>query len=35
LGKPAEIAALTAFLAREEAGFITGQMIGANGGAET
>jgi len=35
LGKPEEIAALTAFLASEEAGFITGQMIGANGGAET
>lgn len=35
LGKPEEIAALTAFLASEDSGFITGQMIGANGGAET
>jgi 3-oxoacyl-[acyl-carrier protein] reductase len=35
LGKPEEIAAVTAFLASEEGGFISGQMIGANGGAET
>jgi 3-oxoacyl-[acyl-carrier protein] reductase len=35
LGKPEEIAAVVAFLASEESGFITGQMIGANGGAET
>ena len=35
LGKPEEIGALAAFLASDEAGFITGQMIGANGGAET
>lgn len=33
LGKPEEIAALIAFLASEEAGFITGQIIGADGGA--
>jgi 3-oxoacyl-[acyl-carrier protein] reductase len=35
LGKPEEIAALVAFLASEEGGFISGQMIGANGAAET
>ena len=33
LGKPEEIAALIAFLASDAAGFITGQIIGADGGA--
>lgn len=33
LGSPGEIAALIAFLASDEAGFITGQIIGADGGA--
>ena len=35
LGKPGEIAGAVAFLASEEGGFVTGQMIGVNGGAET
>lgn len=35
LGEPREIAGLVAFLASEEGGFINGQMIGVNGGAET
>lgn len=32
LGTPADIAAVIAFLASEDAGFVTGQVIGANGG---
>ena len=32
LGTPADVAAVSAFLASEEAGFVTGQVIGANGG---
>jgi 3-oxoacyl-[acyl-carrier protein] reductase len=32
LGRPEEVAALAAFLARDEAGYITGQVIGINGG---
>ncbi len=32
LGKPEEVAALVSFLASDEAGFITGQMIGVDGG---
>lgn len=32
LGRPEEVAALAAFLASEEAGFITGQCIGIDGG---
>jgi 3-oxoacyl-[acyl-carrier protein] reductase len=35
LGRTEEIAALAAFLASDEGGFISGQMIGANGAAET
>lgn len=35
LGRAAEIAGMVAFLASEEAGFVSGQMIGVNGGAET
>ena len=35
LGKTEEIAALAEFLASEDGGFISGQMIGANGAAET
>jgi NAD(P)-dependent dehydrogenase (short-subunit alcohol dehydrogenase family) len=33
LGEPAEVAALVSFLAGEEAGFITGQAVGIDGGA--
>lgn len=35
LGTPQEIAALCGFLASEEGGFVSGQMIGVNGGAAT
>jgi 2-hydroxycyclohexanecarboxyl-CoA dehydrogenase len=33
LGAPADIAAAVGFLCSEEAGFITGQVLGVNGGA--
>jgi 3-oxoacyl-[acyl-carrier protein] reductase len=32
LGTPAEVAAVVAFLARPESGYITGQVVGVNGG---
>lgn len=32
IGKPEEVAAAVAFLAEEQAGFITGQVLGVNGG---
>jgi 3-oxoacyl-[acyl-carrier protein] reductase len=35
LGTPAEVAAAVALLASEDGGFINGQMIQVNGGAET
>jgi 3-oxoacyl-[acyl-carrier protein] reductase len=35
LGKAEEIAGTVAFLASDEGGFISGQIIGVNGGAET
>lgn len=35
LGRASEIAGVVAFLASDEGGFVTGQMIGVNGGAET
>ncbi len=35
LGEPQEIAALCGFLASQEGGFVSGQMIAANGGAQT
>jgi 2-hydroxycyclohexanecarboxyl-CoA dehydrogenase len=35
VGKPEDIAATTSFLVRDEAGYITGQVIGVNGGRNT
>jgi len=35
IGKPEDIAAAVAFLASEEAGYITGQILGVNGGRNT
>jgi NAD(P)-dependent dehydrogenase (short-subunit alcohol dehydrogenase family) len=35
VGRPEDIAAATSFLVREEAGYITGQVIGVNGGRNT
>jgi NAD(P)-dependent dehydrogenase (short-subunit alcohol dehydrogenase family) len=35
LGRPEEIAAACAFFASEDAGYITGQLLGVNGGAAT
>jgi 3-oxoacyl-[acyl-carrier protein] reductase len=32
LGQPAEVAAMVAFLAGDEAAYVTGQVIGINGG---
>jgi NAD(P)-dependent dehydrogenase (short-subunit alcohol dehydrogenase family) len=32
VGRPEDIAAACAFLVREDAGYITGQVIGVNGG---
>jgi NAD(P)-dependent dehydrogenase (short-subunit alcohol dehydrogenase family) len=34
-GLPADIAAACSFLCREESGYITGQVIGVNGGRNT
>jgi 2-hydroxycyclohexanecarboxyl-CoA dehydrogenase len=34
-GRPEDIAAVCAFLVREEAGYVTGQIIGVNGGRNT
>ena len=34
-GKPEEVAALAAFLASDEAGYITGEVININGGLYT
>jgi 2-hydroxycyclohexanecarboxyl-CoA dehydrogenase len=35
IGKPEDIAATCAFLVSEEAGYITGQIVGVNGGRNT
>jgi len=35
LGEPEDIAALTGFLCSEEGGFVSGQMVGSNGGMQT
>ncbi len=35
VGRPEDIAAACAFLVSEEAGYITGQLIGVNGGRNT
>lgn len=35
IGKPEDIAATCAFLVSEDAGYITGQIIGVNGGRNT
>ncbi len=34
-GRPEDIAAMTAFLCRDEAGYVTGQVLGVNGGRKT
>ena len=34
-GTPEDIAAMCAFLVRDEAGYVTGQIIGVNGGRNT
>jgi NAD(P)-dependent dehydrogenase (short-subunit alcohol dehydrogenase family) len=35
VGKPEDIAAMTSFLVRDEAGYVTGQVLGVNGGRNT
>ena len=35
IGRPEDIAAATAFLVTEEASYVTGQVIGVNGGRNT
>jgi len=35
IGKPEDIAAACAFLVSDEAGYITGQILGVNGGRNT
>jgi 3-oxoacyl-[acyl-carrier protein] reductase len=35
MGRPAEVAAMVRLLASEDGGFINGQMLAINGGAET
>ena len=35
MGRPEDIAAACAFLVSEEAGYITGQILGVNGGRNT
>jgi NAD(P)-dependent dehydrogenase (short-subunit alcohol dehydrogenase family) len=35
VGRPEDIAAAAAFLISEEAGYITGQILGVNGGRNT
>ena len=35
VGRPEDIAAACAFLASDEAGYITGQILGVNGGRNT
>ncbi|MGV0801254.1 SDR family oxidoreductase, partial [Mycolicibacterium elephantis] len=35
IGRPEDIAAACAFLVSEEAGYITGQILGVNGGRNT
>jgi 2-hydroxycyclohexanecarboxyl-CoA dehydrogenase len=35
VGRPDDIAAACSFLVRDEAGYITGQVIGVNGGRNT
>ncbi len=35
VGRPEDIAAACAFLVRDEAGYVTGQVIGVNGGRNT
>ena len=35
VGQPADIAAATAFLVSEDASYVTGQVIGVNGGRNT
>jgi 2-hydroxycyclohexanecarboxyl-CoA dehydrogenase len=35
VGRPDDIAAMTAFLVRDEAGYVTGQVLGVNGGRNT
>jgi 2-hydroxycyclohexanecarboxyl-CoA dehydrogenase len=35
IGRPEDVAALCSFLVRDEAGYVTGQVLGVNGGRNT
>ena len=35
IGRPEDVAAMCSFLVRDEAGYVTGQVLGVNGGRNT